>query len=128
MWSTPVTKALGLDGYNSGFYKAASETIGNDIVEAIHQFFDTRGALVARCSILHNILLCQDIVKHYEWKNCPASCLLKLDLRKAYDMMDWDFITNMMIALKFPETFISIVYTCISTAQFAIMLNGQPSQ
>ena len=42
MWSTPVTKALGLDGYNSGFYKAASETIGNDIVEAIHQFFDTR--------------------------------------------------------------------------------------
>ena len=78
--------------------------------------------------ILHNILLCQDIVKHYEWKYNLASCLLKVDLRKAYDMMDWYFNKDMMIALKFPETFISIVYTCISTAQFAIMLNGQPSQ
>ncbi|XP_057538085.1 secreted RxLR effector protein 78-like [Amaranthus tricolor] len=59
-------------------------------------------------------------------KICPASCLFKIDLCKAYDMMDWDFIKDMMIALNFPEKFVKIVYTCISTAQFTIMLNGQP--
>ena len=40
--------------------------------------------------------------------------------------MDWDFIKNMMIALNFPLNFVSTIYTCISTTQFALMLNGQP--
>ncbi|CAO2830755.1 unnamed protein product [Amaranthus hypochondriacus] len=41
MWSIPNTKAPGLDGYNSGFCKAAWDIVGNDIVEAIQQFFNT---------------------------------------------------------------------------------------
>ena len=41
-WSIPENKATGLDCYNSGFYKAAWEIIGDDIVKAIHNFFDTR--------------------------------------------------------------------------------------
>lgn len=64
---------------------------------------NSQGAFVAGCNIIHNILLCQDVVKHYERKNCPASYLLKVDLRKAYDMMDWNFIKDMMVALNFPE-------------------------
>ena len=54
----------------------------NDIINS------SQGAFFAGRSILHNILLCQDIVKHYELKNCPASYLLKIDLHKAYEMMD----------------------------------------
>ena len=75
--------------------------------------------------MLHNILLFQDIVKHYEWKNFLAIYLLKIDLRKACDLMEWDFIKDMMIALKFSDKFVSIVYTCVSTAQFfALFLAG----
>ena len=39
LWSIPDTKSPGLDGYNSRFYKASWAIIGNDVVEAIQQFF-----------------------------------------------------------------------------------------
>ena len=42
--------------------------------------------------------------------------------------MDWDFNKDMMIALNFPENCVRIFYTYISTAQLALMLNGQPSK
>ena len=39
MWSIPENKALGLDGFNSGFYKVAWEIFGTDIVKAVQDFF-----------------------------------------------------------------------------------------
>lgn len=162
MWSLDDDKTLGLDGYSSGYFKAAWNVAGKDIVKAIQNFFENGNLLKAWnvtaitlfpknacpndpgdfrpisychviykclskliCSkmklvlndiILHNILHCQDLVKHYEWKNYSANCLLKIYLQKANEMMDRDFIKDMMIALNFLENFVPIVYTCISTA------------
>ena len=39
MWSIPEYKASGLDGLNNKFYKASWDIVGDDIVEAINQFF-----------------------------------------------------------------------------------------
>ena len=39
LWSITDIKSSGLDGYNSKFYKAASSVIGDDVVEAVQQFF-----------------------------------------------------------------------------------------
>ena len=41
MWSIQDDKARGLDGYNSGFFKAAWDVVGNDVVKAIQNFFET---------------------------------------------------------------------------------------
>ena len=38
MWSIPEDKALGLDGFNSGFYKAAWKIVGTDVVKAVQDF------------------------------------------------------------------------------------------
>ena len=56
------------------------------------------------------------MVKQYTRKSCSPSCLMKIDLCKAYDTMDWQFIKMMQIALNFPSCFIYIV-----------MLNGSPT-
>ena len=76
-------------------------------------------------SIIHYILLCQDLVKHYSRQYSP-SCLLKIDLCKAYDTMDWSFLKDMMVALNFPLHFIHIVMSCISSTSYVLMINGCP--
>lgn len=44
--------------------------------------------------ILHYILVCRDILRHYNRKKKPPKCTIKVDLRKAYDSISWDDILN----------------------------------
>ena len=39
IWSIPVDKSSGLDGFSSGFYKAAWPMVGDDVVNAVQSFF-----------------------------------------------------------------------------------------
>ena len=56
LWSIPDTKSPGLDGYNSKFYKVAWSVIGDDVVEAVQQFFRNGKLLQAwNTTIVHLI-------------------------------------------------------------------------
>ena len=41
LWSIPNEKALGLDGFNSKFYKSSWEIVRSDVTQAITYFFQT---------------------------------------------------------------------------------------
>ena len=51
---------------------------------------------------MHNILIIQDIVKHYGKKNVCPNCLMKIDLQKAYDTVHRNFLDKMLHSLLFP--------------------------
>lgn len=51
-------------------------------------------------------------------------CALKVDLRKAFDSIHWNFVFNIMIALNFPEEFICWIQVCITSPWFSIIVNG----
>lgn len=74
--------------------------------------------------IFHNISIVQDLVGVYNRKSTPPCCMLKVDIRKAYDSVDWDFLKEMMVALNFPQKFIGWVMACVTTASFSLCING----
>ncbi|XP_048502962.1 uncharacterized protein LOC125498737 [Beta vulgaris subsp. vulgaris] len=74
--------------------------------------------------IIHNIFLCQDIMKHYKRKNMNERCTIKVDLRKAYDSIQWEFIKELLQAMKFPEQFINWIMSCITTPSYSLSVNG----
>ncbi|KAK4384114.1 putative mitochondrial protein [Sesamum angolense] len=53
-------------------------------------------------------------------------CALKVDLRKAYDTVEWDFLTAVLQLFGFPETFIGWVEECVTTPMFSVCINGNP--
>lgn len=74
---------------------------------------------------MHNILICQDLVRLYNRKVTTKSCLKKIDLKKSYDSIEWGSVEEMLhAAMNFPMKFIKWVMTCISTTQYSITLNG----
>lgn len=74
--------------------------------------------------IFHNISIVQDLVGVYNRKSTPPCCMLKVDIRKAYDSVDWDFLQEMLLALKFPRKFIGWVMACVTSTSFSLCING----
>ncbi|XP_019229334.1 PREDICTED: uncharacterized protein LOC109210390 [Nicotiana attenuata] len=51
--------------------------------------------------------------------------LMKIDLKKAYDMVSWDFIEEALLVYGFPCSFVQIVMTCITSTKFSVKVNGE---
>ncbi|KAM2044900.1 hypothetical protein ACFX1T_009162 [Malus domestica] len=51
---------------------------------------------------------------------------IKLNMAKAYDRVEWDFLTGMMVSLGFAPLFCSWIKECISTVSFSVLINGFP--
>ncbi|XP_074299412.1 uncharacterized protein LOC141630503 [Silene latifolia] len=62
-----------------------------------------QSAFIKDREIVDNILICQDLVRLYGRKTCTPRAMLKIDLKKAYDSIEWAFLRDMLIVLEFPE-------------------------
>ena len=85
---------------------------------------ENQGGFVHGRYIVHNIMVIQDLVKQYGRKSVKPSCLMKIDLQKAYDTVDWGFLKSMLEQLGFPNSFVQIVMECVTTPMFSLMVNG----
>lgn len=84
-------------------YKIISKMLCSRSKEVLPSLIDqVQSAFVANRVIVHNIFICQDMMKNYHRKSLPARCTVKVNLKKAYDSLNWEFIRELMVALKFP--------------------------
>ncbi|XP_065639085.1 uncharacterized protein LOC136071559 [Quercus suber] len=49
---------------------------------------------------------------------------IKIDLEKAYDIIEWSFIREMLILFNFPENLIKLIMSCITSVSTSLLLNG----
>jgi hypothetical protein len=75
--------------------------------------------------MLDNIVLIQETL---DWAKVSKQPLLwlKLDFAKAYDRVLWVFLFQIMEALGFDQTFISMVKLLFNRASASIYINGAP--
>jgi hypothetical protein len=50
---------------------------------------------------------------------------LKLDMSKAYDKVEWDFLEMIMRWLGFDEKWVFLVMKCVRTVKYSVLINGQ---
>lgn len=75
-------------------------------------------------SIVDNIHLAQELLRKYARKHGSPRCMLKVDIQKAYDTVDWDFIREVLTYLNFLSIFISWIMECVTTTSYLISVNG----
>ncbi|WMV57204.1 hypothetical protein MTR67_050589 [Solanum verrucosum] len=75
--------------------------------------------------MMHNVLICHDLLRHYSRKNVSPRCLMKIDLKKAYDMVSWDFLEKVLTGFGFPGKFIKWIMLCVTTTMFSVKVNGE---
>ena len=106
-------------------YKCITKLLCNRLKEVLSHIINTgQGAFVKGRELLFNVMLCQDIMRGYHKKYTPLNCIIKVDLHKAFDSVNWNFIKEILYALKFPPILVQWIMRCISPVQFAINING----
>ncbi|KAK0577042.1 hypothetical protein LWI29_027074 [Acer saccharum] len=50
---------------------------------------------------------------------------IKLDLSKAYDRVEWEFLRAILIKMGFPSNWVSLIMDCVCSSSLSFLLNGQ---
>ena len=109
----------------SVIYKCISRILADRLRVWLPSFVSgNQPAFIPGRSIIDNILLCQELVGAYHLHRGKPRCTMKVDLQKAYDYVNWDFLFGLLIAIGTPLRFVSWVRACVTSPMFSIMING----
>ncbi|KAL9686156.1 hypothetical protein QQ045_023611 [Rhodiola kirilowii] len=75
-------------------------------------------------NIAYNISLVQELLGNYKRKHVSKRCMLKLDISKAHDSVEWDFLKQAMEIFGFHVRFIEWIMACVSSVKFSVLVNG----
>lgn len=84
-----------------------------------------QAAFIKGRSIVHNIMLAQEILCGYGRANISPRCTMKIYLFKAYDTVNWDFLQSAFVFYGFPLKFIEWIMACVCSPSFSVLVNGE---
>eukprot|EP00253_Pinus_taeda_P010347 PITA_10347 len=76
---------------------------------------------------IHEAIGVAQEVLHSVKKKRQKGVILKIDLSKAYDRINWLYLRLLLTRLGFNHSFISWIMGCISNVSFAVLINGAAS-
>jgi len=108
-------------------YKIISKVIVNRIKPLLDRIISPyQSSFIPGRSIHHNIIVAKEMVHTMsKMKGQKTFMSIKIDLEKAYDRLNWNFVKNFLEECKFPLQIIQMIHHCISSLSYKIMWNGE---
>ena len=90
--------------------------------------FENQSALVPGRAISDNVLITHEVLHYLKTTKSEKRCSMavKTDMSKAYDRLEWDFISLVLQQLGFHPRWIKMTMQCISTVTYSFLINGSP--
>ena len=86
-----------------------------------------QGAFVPDRLIQDNILIAHEIFQSFKTKTGSSGWIaIKLDMKKAYDRLEWNYIFTTLDKLGFSAKWVEWVEACITSTSFSVLVNGIP--
>lgn len=106
-------------------YKVVAKILSNRLKILLPKIVvENQSAFVKRRLLIENVLLASELVKDYHKDSIIPRCMMKIDISKAFDSVQWSFLLNSLIAMGFPARFIHWIRLCIPTPSFSVQVNG----
>jgi hypothetical protein len=106
-------------------YKCITKILSNIMLPLLDSMISrNQSAFIPGCNIAENVLLAQEMIRNYHRKDGQLRCTTKIDLMKAYDSVNWNFLIHCLSCSGFPLKFVNWIKECITSPRFSISLNG----
>lgn len=107
-------------------YKVITKIIANRLKPILQSSISrNQAAFLKGRSLGENVLLASELIRNYRSSSCPRSSMLKVDIRKAFDTIFWDFVVKMLQAQNYPPLFVTWIKECITSPRFSVAINGE---
>ncbi|XP_028761232.1 uncharacterized protein LOC114719845 [Neltuma alba] len=78
---------------------------------------------------IDNIIIAQEAIHTMRTKKqADGFVAIKVDMEKAFDRLDWNFIQFTLNSMGLDEGFVNLIMNCVSTATMNVLWNGVPSE
>ncbi|XP_071904291.1 uncharacterized protein [Coffea arabica] len=137
-----IDSALGLDGFGASFYQFCWDIVKQDLLSAVHDYFrvmeQPRGFSSSLIVLLpkvdrasswrdfHPISLCNELVMDHDRQLASPNLILKLDMEKADDRVEWHLLLSMLRKFGFIEWVVDLLFRTFSNSWFSVLINGEP--
>lgn len=107
-------------------YKLISKILDNRLKLVIHTLIGPeRSGFIHGCGAIDSIIIGQEIAHNLETElHVPARMLCKIDIKKAFDTIEWPAIITTLQRMLFPANWITWVQSYLSSASFSFIING----
>ena len=110
-------------------YKIISKLLCKRLKRIIpHLISEIQSAFVAKRLITDNILIAQENFHALRTnQRCREEFMaIKTDMSKAYDRMEWSFLSSLMLKMGFDERLVDLIMCCVTSVSYQVLVNGQP--
>lgn len=110
----------------SSLYKIVSKVLCLRMRLVINEIvFHSQGAFVRGRQIVDGILVANELVDDRKRSRKPG-LVWKIDMKKVYDRMDWDFLRWVLTKKGFGVKWIEWIMGCLFHPHLSILINGMP--
>uniref|UniRef100_A0A2N9FG91 Reverse transcriptase domain-containing protein n=1 Tax=Fagus sylvatica TaxID=28930 RepID=A0A2N9FG91_FAGSY len=115
-------KAPGPDGLPPLFYKRYWPTVGDAVGKCQSAFIPGRW-------IAENQLIVHELLHSFKRRKVKGGFVaMKVDLQKAYDRINWNFLRIVLRRFGFQEVFVNWIMQCVTSVSFLVLINGGKSK
>ena len=110
-------------------YKLASKILANSMKSMLSSIVSgNQSAFTKSRFIADNVLVAFETMHHISQKQTRkvGDMVLKLDMSKAYDRIEWACLKNIMLRLSFHRKLVVTIMSCVSSVVYFVCINKQP--
>ena len=110
-----------------GLCKLLAKVLANRLKKVLGKVVSAdQNAFVRGRQILDASLIANEVVDYWQ-KRKEKGLVGKLDIEKAYDSINWNFLMKVLHKMGFGSHWMEWIWWCISTAKFSVLVNGVPA-
>ena len=87
---------------------------------------ESQSAFIPGRSITDNVMISAEVMHYLKRKRQGREgvAVLKIDMSKAYDRIEWKFLSSIMLKMGFSPDFVKLIMLCVSTVTYKIPSDG----